>query len=283
VWLLAGLGLAAFVLDAVRAVRERNLRRLPRAAIVYAVLPLLVIAAAAVLAPGKHHLAVQAVLTVVIVTALGPPLYRVVFQPVAHASVLTLLIISVALHFVLSGLSLAFFGAEGSRTPAFTEASFTLGGIRVTGQQVWVLLLSAGAIACLFTFFRFTFRGKTLRATAIHRLGASLMGISPAGTGSLVFTLAAGIGCVSGILIGPFTTIFYDTGFLIGLKGFVAAIVAGLVSYPAAAVGALVVGVLESFAAFQSSAFKEVIVFSLMIPVLIFRSLTTKHVEEDAE
>ena len=52
--------------------------------------------------------------------------------------------------------------------------------------------------------------------------------------------LAAFIGALSGLLIGPITTIYYDTGFLIGLKGFVAAIIGGLVSYPVAAVGALV-------------------------------------------
>ena len=57
--------------------------------------------------------------------------------------------------------------------------------------------------------------------------------------------------------------VFYDSGFLIGLKGFVAAVFAGLSSYPAALVGALFVGVLETFGSFWASAFKEVIVFTL--------------------
>ena len=70
-------------------------------------------------------------------------------------------------------------------------------------------------------------------------------------------------------------------GFLIGLKGFVGAIVGGLVSYPVAALGALLVGLLESYSSFWASAFKEVIVFTLIIPVLLWRSLTTKHVEEE--
>ena len=88
------------------------------------------------------------------------------------------------------------------------------------------------------------------------------MGISTIGAGRLSFGLAAFIGALSGLLIGPTTTMFYDSGFLIGLKGFVAAIFGGLASYPAAALGALFVGLLESFGSFWASAFKEVIVFT---------------------
>jgi branched-chain amino acid transport system permease protein len=74
---------------------------------------------------------------------------------------------------------------------------------------------------------------------------------------------------------------FYDSGFLIGLKGFVAAIIGGLASYPAAAVGALFVGILESFGSFWASAFKEVIVFTLILPILLWRSLASPHAEEE--
>ena len=88
-------------------------------------------------------------------------------------------------------------------------------------------------------------------------------------------------GALCGILIAPLTTVYYESGFLIGLKGFVGAIVGGLVSYPVAALGALLVGLLESYSSFWASAFKEVIVFTLILPVLLWRSLTTKHVEEE--
>jgi branched-chain amino acid transport system permease protein len=87
----------------------------------------------------------------------------------------------------------------------------------------------------------------------------------------------------SGVLIGPITTIYYDTGFLVGLKGFVGAIMGGLVGYPAAALGALLVGLLESFASFWASAYKEVIVFTLIIPVLLVLSLRAHHEDEEEE
>ena len=107
------------------------------------------------------------------------------------------------------------------------------------------------------------------------------MGISPALAGRLTLFLAAVIGVLSGVLVAPLTTIYYDSGFLIGLKGFVAAIIGGLASYPLAAGGAILVGLLESFSSFWASAYKDVIVFTLIIPVLMWRSLTSHHVEEE--
>jgi branched-chain amino acid transport system permease protein len=212
---------------------------------------------------------------------MGPMMYRLMYQPIASAPVLILLIVSVALHIAMVGLGLLFFGAEGQRTPAFSEASFELGPLMVTGQTIWVLVVSVLLIVALYQFFERTLYGKALRATAINRVGAQLMGISPALAGKLTFFLAAFIGALSGVLIAPITTIYYDTGFLIGLKGFVAAIIGGLASYPLAALGALAVGLLEAFASFWASAYKEVIVFTLIIPVLLWRSLTSRHVEEE--
>jgi branched-chain amino acid transport system permease protein len=83
--------------------------------------------------------------------------------------------------------------------------------------------------------------------------------------------------------VAPLTTIYYDSGFLIGLKGFVAAIIGGLASYPAAALGALLVGVLESYSSFWASAYKEVIVFTLIIPVLLWRSFASPQLDEEEE
>ncbi len=106
------------------------------------------------------------------------------------------------------------------------------------------------------------------------------MGISSDAAGALSFTMAAGIGALSGLLIGPGTTVYYDSGFLIGLKGFVAAVFAGLTSFPLALVGAVGVGLIESFGSFYASAFKEVIVFTAILPVLLWRSFVDKHSED---
>jgi len=281
-WLMAVLALVAALLDAVDALR-RGLpaTTLARNAARTLIAPAIVVALTVWAAPQKFPLLVQSALAVAIVTLLGPLVYRLAYQRLADATVLVLLIVSVGVHFALTGLGLVFFGAEGFRNPSFWDQRFTLGPLALTGQTVIIFAVSIALILGLFLFFERTLRGKALRATAVNRLGARLMGISTIGAGKLSFGLAAFIGALSGLLIGPTTTVFYDSGFLIGLKGFVAAIFGGLASYPAAALGALMVGVLESFSSFYASAFKEVIVFTFIIPVLLWRSFQHGHDDEE--
>ena len=155
--------------------------------------------------------------------------------------------------------------------------------MNVSAQSLWILFTSLALIAALWFIFERTLYGKALRATAINRIGARLVGIPARFSGQLSFMLAAFIGAVSGILISPTTTIYYDTGFLISLKGFVGAIIGGMTSYPLAALGSIFVGFLESYSSFWASAFKESIVFTLVIPVLLWRSLASPHFEEDED
>ena len=279
VWLLLALAAVAAFADAVSLWREpkRMLRSIAGTSLPAALAALLVWGVASAQMPFS----IQVLTTIAAITAMGPAVYRLAFQPIASATVLTLLIVSVAVHFVLMGLGLLFFGAEGVRTTAFTSASFTIGSVNISGQSLLVYAFTIFLVVAMAMFFKFTLSGKALRATAANRTGARLVGISPNFAGSLSITLSAAIGAVSGLLIGPIATIYYDSGFLIGLKGFVGAIVGGLASYPIAAAGAIFVGLVESFSSFWASAYKEVIVFTLIIPVLLWRSLTTTHHEEE--
>ncbi|MCL1962048.1 MAG: branched-chain amino acid ABC transporter permease [Desulfovibrionaceae bacterium] len=240
--------------------------------------------AACALALGLRtaSLAMQGLTALVIVAPIGPLLYRLAYRPLADATVLILLIVSVALHGVLVGLGLLFFGAEGSRTPPFSEARIEISGLMITGQSMVVAGVAAAFVVLMYLFFTRSIVGKALRATAVNRIGARLVGIPTDLSGDLSFALAALIGAVSGLLIAPLTTVYYDTGFLIALKGFVSAIVGGLGSYPIALLGALLVGQIEAFSSFWASAFKEVLVFTLIIPVLWWRSLRSRHVEDEA-
>jgi branched-chain amino acid transport system permease protein len=187
----------------------------------------------------------------------------------------------VGAHLALSGLGLVVFGPEGARGPAFSNASLSAGEMTLTGQSLWILGLAAAVMGGLYVFFSFTLTGAALRATAVNRLGARLVGIPTAQAGLIAFWLAGAIGAASGILISPQTTLSYDSGFLVGLKGFVAAIIGGLASYPLAALAAILVGLVESFSSFWASAFKEVIVFTVIIPVLLWRSLRHKGMEDE--
>jgi len=278
VWLLVGCGVLTLAVDAFSATGRRTLGRSALWNLAY---PLAVAAILWLVPLASLPTWLRVILTLAIVVPMGPMLYRVAFQPVAEAPVLVLLIISVAVHLAMVGLGLLVFGPEGSRTTPFSEAQVEIGTLVVGGHTIFVIVASLVLIVGLYLFFDRTLYGKALRATAINRNGARLMGISPALAGRLTFLLAAVIGVLSGVLVAPLTTVYYDSGFLIGPKGFVAAIIGGLASYPLAAGGAILVGLLESFSSFWASAFKDVIVFTLIIPVLIWRSLTSHHVEEE--
>ena len=282
VWLLLCLAVVASLMELAERWRHHgNPVRALTSALKTLALPSVVAVLSIWAAPQQFPLWVQALLSVAIVTAFGPLVYRVAYQSLEAATPLVLLIVSVGVHFAMTGLGLLFFGAEGFRNPSFWDERFSVGPVALSGQTVIIFAVSLALIVMLWLYFEKSLRGKALRATAVNRTGARLMGISTHASGQLTFLMAALIGALSGLLIGPTTTVFYDSGFLIGLKGFVAAVVAGLSSYPGALVGALFVGIVEAFGAFWASAFKEVIVFTLILPILLVRSLRSGHSDEE--
>lgn len=274
VWLLDGLCALALVL----ALRRGRVRAL----LPYGVAPALLTLACWVAARYGAPSPMLMLLAVAVVTALGPLLFRFCYEPLGEASVLTLLIASMALHFVLIGVALYAFGGEGFSTPALTDASFEVGPLSVSGQSLCVFAVCAALVGALRWFFFGTLYGKALRAAASDRLGARLIGMEASLSGRLAFALASAAAAISGILIAPITPLAFDTGFEIGLKGFVAAVIGGLASYPLAAAGALLVGLLESFSGFWASEYRSVIVFALLVPVLVWLSLSGGAVEDRA-
>ena len=284
VYLVATLAVVACIVVTVHHWRRGEPHRIGHGLIGYGVLPLLPAAIAWFFAGASLPNWAQITLAIALVVPIAPLIERIALRPLAGASVLLLLIVSVALTFALSGLGLLFFGPEGFRTKPLTTEVFRFGSVIVTSQTILMVATAIVFSLLLFLFFEHTLAGKALRATAVNRVGARIVGIRPSNTGTLAFLLASLLGAISGILIGPVTTLYYDSGFIIGLKAFVGAIIGGLISYPGTAIGAVLIGLLESFASFWSSSFKEVTVFSVLIPVLLWRSLSLEQTdEEDAE
>lgn len=281
--LVLTLAALALTVEAWQLVRQRALKRLPRAILLWGLLPALPCLAAWTIAGETFPPVIFILVSIALVVPIAPLVARVALQPIADASVLALLIVSLALHFLLSGLGLLFFGPEGFRTGPLASGVFNLGDVPVTAQ---VMLMIASAIvlsALFFLLFERTVAGKALRATALNRTGARLVGIRPARTAALAYCCASLLAGLIGVLIAPVMTMYYDSGFLIGLKAFVAGIIGGMVSYPLTAAGALTVGLVESAASFWSSALKDAIVFSLLIPVLMLRSFLASHGEDEPE
>ncbi|MES2534288.1 MAG: branched-chain amino acid ABC transporter permease [Pseudomonadota bacterium] len=292
VYVLFILGVCCFLLEgfAVLKTARRNshpvaatLRRIGARALQYLVVPGILAGVIIVTTPMHLSRIWTAALTIALVTMMGPMLYRLVFQRIADSSLLALLFVSVAVHYVLLGIGLSSFGAEGWRTQAFSKFQFAIGALSISGQTIIVWCVVFTLILLLWLFFQKSYPGRVLIATARNRKGAKLVGIRPELAGKLAFGFAAAIGALSGILISPTLTFYYDSGFLIVLKGLVAAVIGAMASYPLAMVGAMAVGTTESFAAYFASTFKEAIVFLLLVPFLLWMSLRTKRTFEADE
>ena len=280
VWLVAALYLISVVFDGYAYFRHKAHFKL-KSKIGFAVYILALLGCMYQLPLDRLAMPLQIALTLAVITPLGPLLYRVCFQSLASAKSLVLLIVSIATHVTLVGLGLVIFGPNGAQTTPFSDATFDVGSLTINSQTLCILAAFIILIVALWYFFSKTLYGKALHATSVNRVGAQLMGISPIFAGKVTFALAAFIGALSGILISPITMLYYDSGFLISLKGFVGSIIGGLVSFPVAAIGSIAVGLIEAFAMFWASDYKEIIVFTIIIPFLIWKSLTSRHSEED--
>ncbi len=281
IWILIALALSIAVLDAIRAVfgYSTRIRILKSLALIAYSFGLAAICKSIDL--RAQHALVQIALTLAVVAPMGPCIYRIAFEPLAQSSELVLLIAAVAVHFVMVGGGLLAFGPEGFRTSEVVSRSFEVGQVTISGQSLAILGFGFALIIALYLLVTKTMPGKALMATAINQTGAKLVGIDLEGAGNRCFLIAAAVGAFSGILISSVTTIYYDSGFLIVLKGFVAAIFGGLASYPLTAVGALGVGLIESLSSFWTSTFKEAVLFSLIVPILLCRSLLTRPITGD--
>ncbi|MGX9427353.1 MULTISPECIES: branched-chain amino acid ABC transporter permease [Bradyrhizobium] len=283
VWILLFGAAIALSLEMLEAVARRDRARCVRSIIQFGVVPVAVALLAVLLVPKDAPLLWKMAVTCALVTCISPVIYRIVFQPIASASPLVLLIAAIATHLGMNSIGLQVFGAEGVRTQGFSGPPLSFAGQLISQQVAGVVASSIVLVFVLYLFFHRSLRGRALLAAAYNRRGAEIVGISAAAAGRTAFIVAGLVGAVSGLLVGPMTTLYYDSGFILGLKGFVGAIVGGLAIYPLAAAGAVLVGAVESFASFWASAYRDIIVFMLIIPILFWRSVVNPHAEDGIE
>ncbi len=245
---------------------SRGRMLLGRAAWLGAVLATAGVAAVA----GSYWLA--AVAALVTTASLGALVYRLSVEPSPNASPIVLLIISVGVFLVLHGVSVLIWGAQARSVPEAVAGGLAIGPVFVTFQGLCIAAASIAAMLALYLFSERTLVGQALQATAVNRTGAQLCGIPVRWAGQLSFAIGAGFSGLSGLLLAPLVTANYDMGFTVGLKGFVAATLGGIVEYPTALAGVVLVGMTESFSAYQVSSYRDVIVFLLVIPILLWRT-----------
>ncbi|MFO7274032.1 MAG: branched-chain amino acid ABC transporter permease [Bacillota bacterium] len=210
-------------------------------------------------------------------TLVGWGVYEAAIRPAQarQAGVLALLIISIAMHLALKGIGLVIWGTQAYELPPWTAGPpVPVLGAMVTRQGLWIMGVTAVIMTGLWVFFTRTLRGRALVASAVNPVGARLMGIPVPAMGRLAFGLSAALAAMGGMLITPQTLADYDMGLMLGLKGFVGAVVGRLTDYPRTVAGCLLLGVLESVAAgFLPSGYRDAVAFLLLILVLVWRAL----------
>lgn len=207
------------------------------------------------------------------VTLVGGLMERLTIYPARAASPITLIIITLGADIVLRGAALLAWGTDPYAVPAFTPGPpLLVGGALLTRQALWAMGTAGALLVLLYLFFEHSFLGKAVRACAVNRTGARLVGISPTRMSLLAFALSAALGAVGGIVMAPLTLVSYDMGLMLGLKGFVAAVMGGLVSAPGAVLGGVLLGTLESVGAgVLRAAYKEAIAFLILFLILFLR------------
>jgi branched-chain amino acid transport system permease protein len=217
-------------------------------------------------------LPVALLLAILIPAVVGVLVEKLAIEPVKGAETVTLIIITIGAALVIRGLVQVWLGKNAHSLPAFSgDTPIAILGATLLPQSLWVLGVTALVVAALWFFFNRTLAGKAMLATSHNRLAAELVGINTGWVLFLSFALSGALGALGGILVAPITLTSYDVGIMLGLKGFVAAVVGGLGNGLGAVVGGLLVGILEAMGAgYVSSAYKDAIPFILILLILFF-------------
>lgn len=194
-------------------------------------------------------------------------------RPSRTESHLVLIFLTIGLSIILRGLMKLIWGKNRMAVPPLTgELPVKLLGATILPQTLWIIVLTGAAILGLVWFFRQTNLGLAMRAVAANETAAAVVGLKVERVKAASFALAGALGGLAGCLVTPITTLAYDVGVLLGLKGFAAAILGGFGSFPGAILGGIILGLLESLSAgYLSSAYKDVVAFVVLLLVLFVR------------
>ncbi|GLI32658.1 branched-chain amino acid ABC transporter permease [Desulforhabdus amnigena] len=196
--------------------------------------------------------------------------------PIRHSrnrDILTLVMITVGASISFRGAGMMIWGKNAHIFPSLGgENPILFMNAAIMPQTLWILGISLVVLSLLYLFFHRTLLGKAVRAAADNPYGALLLGISVRRLVAFAFALAGSLGALAGILVTPITSMSYDAGLMLGLKGFAAAILGGYGSTVGAVVGGLLLGILESFGAgLISSAYKDAIAFLILLAILFVK------------
>ena len=224
------------------------------------------------------------ILGIITMGVFGWALERFIYRRVNYNSFTNLMLATIGMQIILVNAARAIWGVDPYTFPSiFSINPIKIGSVRITPQSIGIICVAGVVVIILQCFYKFTKTGQSMTAAATSPKAAMMLGINVAKTRNLTFTISAILACISAILVAPMYNVSPDLGSSIGTKGFCAAVIGGFGSIPAALVGGLLLGIIESLVSgVLSSAYRDIIAFVVMILILYFKpaGLLGKKVEQ---
>ena len=227
---------------------------------------------------------VSAVLAIMGVVLVGIGLQVLVIHPIRQAGILIMIMGTLGASMVISNVPvpISFLPKLGYLRdpfvlPPITTAieSVAIAGARISTQRLWAIAASLVLLGVLYYFSNYTRTGKAMESSATDPLAAQLVGIRVERMVQYSFAISAAVGAVGGILITPIFNMAFNSGALLGLKGFVAAVLGGWGKISGAVLGGFVLGVVESLCVGlipqYGSRYQQMWAFIILIAILYFR------------
>ena len=205
---------------------------------------------------------------------LGIVIERLAYRPLRGAPTLNVLITAIGMSLLLQNLGQYFFGATPRPYPElFPVTNYEFGGLVISSSQLAVIGVTLGLLIALRFIVLKTKIGTAMRAVSLNPKAASLVGINNDVVISFTFGLGSALAAAGGVLYAlNYPSIDPLMGTLPGLKAFVAAVLGGIGNIPGAALGGLLLGIVETFVnGSQWSTYKDAIAFGVLILILLFR------------
>ena len=226
---------------------------------------------------GATQLAMSADITilwaVLSMAALGVLFFLAVYRPLQNSPIVTIIVGTIAVGIIINNISLNIWGPQPLRLESpFGTQPFLVGGVALSAHTLAIIGITAAVVAALSWLLYGSGLGAKMRAVAQDPEAARLMGINAMGLTAFTWGLAAALAGLAGVMMAPVWFVDVSMGDGLALKAFAATIIGGFGSVPGAILGGILVGLTEMLgAAYISAAYKDAIVFGVMIAFLLFK------------
>ncbi|MBW1721507.1 MAG: branched-chain amino acid ABC transporter permease [Deltaproteobacteria bacterium] len=207
-------------------------------------------------------------------SVLGALLERIAYRPLRKAPRLAPLISAIGASIFLQNVMMLIIKGRMQIYPDIIPEEFLeIGPATISYFQIFIIFSSFLLMAGLYIFIQKTKIGKAMRAVAENKDAASLMGIDVDRIILITFVLGSALAAAAGVMVGMYyTQINHMMGFIPGIKAFTAAVLGGIGNVVGAMLGGFFLGMVEAMGVLvMPSEYKDVIAFSLLVLVLIFR------------